>query len=168
MAQKSSAAFDTAPAVADIPTPELRTDWNAFEKADLVPSEIVCQSYWPAQQHDMSCHTRLRADASNILNHINPEHGSGGGFIIKLRKARTKDKPEVVGFWNALREAGVEILDIRCDHCRGEIKNLTAQALLAEFKPHKGAHKSRTPQGAFRMTLSLGLPTPAEDEEAFD
>ena len=142
---------------------EVLTDWSVFEKAGLVPDEIQCVAYKPHHPQDMSCHTKLTLFAKNLVAHANPEHGSDGGFTIRLRRARVNDKPELLNFWRDVREAGLEIVDFRCDHCKKEVR-LHPKSILAEFKPHKGTSRSSVMRGFFNFTLSVGMPAAQEDD----
>src|SRR5690349_21137271 len=63
------------------------TNWAAFDKARLVPSEIVCQGYYPVHPHDASCHSRIKLSAESMIPHITGEHGNryGTGFKFSLK-----------------------------------------------------------------------------------
>src|SRR6185295_15357663 len=81
------------------------TPWENLTEGNIVPVRLTCQDYQPVHRVDMSCHTNLAIKGASVVNHLQPEHGSGGGFLVQLRN-RPGIKSE---FWQELNEAGVEL-----------------------------------------------------------
>ena len=131
------------------PVKQSSTNWAAFEKAGLVPTEIMCQGYQPIHRADMSCHTRLTLKAANMLGHLANDHG--GGFKITVKRTEGKAWPG----WKELREAGIDCFDLRCDVC-DSVLQFQPNHLLAHIKPHSGKNRRIQSNGTFWLTLSGG------------
>jgi hypothetical protein len=144
-----------------IETPESKclTKWEAFEEAGLVPAQIRCQDYHPAQQVDQSCHSNCLLEAQSVVGHMNPDHSPGGGFMFVLRRGEKNAK-----IWKDLKAAGVEMHDFRCEVCDKEVP-LVARRILKHLEAHSG--KSRSPKvgGMFLATLKFDPPMEGDDEE---
>ena len=138
------------------------TDWEIFEKANLVPIRITCQDYQPIQQADTSCHTNLALTGANVLSHMVPDHGSGGGFTFHLRQREGAKNP----IWKELKNAKVELHDFRCDVC-DEVLPLAGRRIVKHLQPHAGKSRSPRPGGAFHMTLKFDSLDQNYEEEAF-
>ena len=143
----------------DAPTRKTTTNWGAFEKAKLVPKEVICDGYRPYHRVDLSCHTRLQPDAKVLGAHVKAEHG--GGFVFTLRKADA-----VWPGWRKFEEAGLESRDFRCDVC-DEVIPFHPGHILKHMKPHSGKSKRIIPGGRYNLTLGFGLGDPTA-EEAFE
>jgi len=143
----------TDDAIVSETTPKTITNWKVFNQAMVVPTQIVCQDYWPAQTADTSCHTKLRLLAPNIARHMDPAHESGGGFQFVLRQ--TDGKPW--SGWTDLEALGAEIHDFRCDICNAEIQ-LTPRAILRHMRPHNGKTRKIVDTKTFNMTLRFSPP----------
>lgn len=138
------------------PTVTCMTDWEAFEKAGLVPEEIVCEGYKPTHAADISCHSKLVPTLENIKNHLAGDHG--GGFVFKLRKTDGKAWPG----WKALRDEGLELHDFRCDVCDARELRVNPRFLIAHMRPHAGKVRRPMPGGRFLMTLGSD-PLPSDE-----
>lgn len=123
------------------------TNWGVFKEAGLVPVKIVCDGYYPIHRANLGCHSKLQLTAEAMINHLDQDHG--GGFQITLK--RTDGKPW--DGWDKLQEAGIEIVDFRCDVC-DEVLRLNPMIILRHFAPHSG--KTRRPRqgGTFNLTIS--------------
>jgi hypothetical protein len=146
------------------PTKPSDSNWSAFDKAKLVPSEIVCQGYYPVHPHDASCHSRLKLSAESMMPHVEGEHGNkyGVGFRFSLRQSDGK----VWKGFDDLHKKGVEITDIRCDVC-DEVMRLQSQVILKHMKPHSGKTRRTRTGGIFWMTLSTTKVEPLDEENSF-
>lgn len=141
------------PKTESLETPSTMTKWEVFDQAMIVPTQIMCQDYWPTHRTDGSCHTKLRLEADSILRHMNPQHESGGGFQLIFRQTDGKQWPG----WQALKAAGAEIHDFRCDICDAEIQ-LTPRAILRHMRPHNGKSRKITDTKTFNLTVRFGPP----------
>ena len=135
------------------------TPWENLTEGSIVPIRITCQDYQPVHRVDMSCHTNLPIKAESILNHMVPDHGSGGGFLFQLRN-RPGQKSDL---WAALSEAGVELHDLRCDVCDEQLP-LTPRRLVRHIAAHAGKFRSARAGGGFWMTLKFDPPDSDLDE----
>ena len=140
-------------------TPTSITNWAAFEKAALNPTEIVCVGHKPFHAHDSGCHSRVIPKPENIAFHIAGEHG--GGFDFSLVPAQGK----VWNGWDALAKMQLEIQDLTCGICNHPVRVHT-QALLNHMKTHLNGNRKRVPGGLFRITIGTNIPEKlAEDDE---
>jgi hypothetical protein len=135
------------------------TPWENFDEGAIVPIRVTCQDYQPVHRVDMSCHTNLPIKVESITNHMNPEHGSGGGFLFQLRH-RPGQKSEL---WKALAEAGVECHDFRCDVCDEQLP-LNPRRVIRHIAAHAGKFRSARAGGGFWATLKFDSPESDEDQ----
>lgn len=156
---KLSAAVAESPATEALPLPvATASKWDAFTKACVAPVDIVCQAYPPVHRSDGSCHTRLRHTAEALLRHIEPDHGSGGGLLFRLRPA---DKPW--GGWAKFGAAALEIADFRCEVC-DEIVPIHPSHIQKHMKSHSGKTRRVRAGGEFNFTLTTFRVEPTADE----
>jgi len=136
--------------------------WGVFEKAKLLPTEILCQAYKPYHAHDESCHTRVLLAGDQIVRHVQAEHG--GGFKIKFKRTEGKAWPG----WKALAESGLEIHDFRCEVCDNVVP-LTVQNILNHLKPHKGKFRNAGAlAGTLNFTFRFEAPVEAEETDEYE
>ena len=140
------------------PVKQATTNWAAFERAGLVPKEIVCQGYLPIHRADMSCHTRLVPKAENLISHTQNDHG--GGFRVTVKRTEGK----AWAGWEELKKLGADCFDLRCDVCDAVLQ-FQPNHLLAHMKAHQGKNRRIQPGGVFWITLSL---TSSPKVEGFD
>ena len=132
------------------------TDWNAFVKAKLIPTTIVCDVIYlhPA---DESCKTRLRLTADSLKTHY--ESGHGGGFQVKVKQGEGKSWPG----WKELEEAGYEVVNLKCEVCDHRVQ-VSARDILNHLRPHQG--KFRGAYQNYRDTFFLQIQnTPVQDDD---
>lgn len=141
------------------PESKCLTKWEAFADAGLAPQTIICQDYFPAQLADTSCHTRLLLRPESVVGHMNPEHGSGGGFSFHLRRSEKRSP-----FWEGLKALGVELHDFRCDVCDAELP-LVPRKILKHMDSHSGKMRIARQGGTFLMTLRFDEPEGRDDDE---
>jgi hypothetical protein len=134
------------------------TNWAIFDKAGLVPSEIVCQGYFPVHRSDIACHSRLPLQAGNIESHVLAEHG--GGFRFTLRKSDGKGWSG----WKEFAEKKLELHDFRCDICDKEMP-MNVRAILKHMEPHSGKSRRPQPGGKYMLTFSFDRPIENVDDE---
>lgn len=135
-----------------------KTNWSVFKEAGLVPTEIVCEGYYPVHRFNNGCHTKLGLTAEAMIAHLDADHG--GGFQITLKRSDGK----MWDGWDKLSEAGIEVTDFRCDVC-DEVLRLNPTIILRHFAPHTG--KSRRPRlgGTFNITISRSVNPDYIDEQ---
>lgn len=109
------------------------TNWRVFEDAGYIPVRIRCDGFKSTHPSDLSCHTNFAPSTENILRHMDPLHG-GGWFRIKFRISDGKKSP----IWRELEEAGVELQDFHCPHCRADIA-VSPRRILYHLQNHPGA-----------------------------
>jgi len=148
--------------VKDVKVDSSQTDWSVFERANLVPLRVSCQDYQPIHPSDGSCHTNLQLTGENITRHMEPEHGSGGGFTFHLRQREGAKNP----LWKELTERKVELHDFRCDVC-DEILPLAGRRIVKHLSPHAGKSRSVRQGGAFHLTLRFDRPDQDVEDEQF-
>ena len=154
------------------------TAWTAFEKAGLFPVEVWCEGYQPCHPRNNGCHTRLQVRRKNeetgkwedysepMIQHVKNEHGVreyGTGFKVKFR--RTEGKPWAG--WAQLKDAGLEIQDFRCDHCKAQVAVRPAD-ILWHMNPHAGALRKSVVGQWFWMSLNFDRPAITEEDEFAD
>lgn len=118
---------------ASVPVRKTLTNWGVFRDAGLVPVRIRCEGYLGSHPADLSCHSNLLLTGSSVLSHMAPDH-SGGWFKIKFRVSDGK----VSELWQELEDAGVEIADLYCSHCRQGV-SMTPRAMIKHLQNHAGA-----------------------------
>lgn len=132
------------------------TNWMAFAKANLAPTEIVCQAYSPVHPADVSCHTRILLTADAIRTHtIDREHG--GGFKMSLAQS-SKEHP----IWAGLVASGLECWDLRCDVCDGSIP-FHPQQIAKHMKAHMSKNRRMQSTKTVHFTVSTSVPAPSDD-----
>jgi hypothetical protein len=133
------------------------TKWDAFDRAHLVPVTITCDGYHPVHYVNNGCHSKTVLSAEAIINHMRADHGNG--FQIQLRVTDGKGWPG----WKALKDAGIEIVDLRCDVCDKTLP-LHPQHLLGCMRAHAGKTKRARQGGLYNLTLSFNKPIAAEED----
>lgn len=143
---------------ASTPSRKTFTNWQAFSKAGLVPSELTCQGYYsPYHPMDQSCHSRLPFKVENILGHIEKDHG--GGFTLDL-----VESAKTTTLWTDLEQNDLELHEIRCDVCDQSVP-VNPQHILKHMKAHQGRSSRRLPGGRFLVTIRPGRPMTDSEEE---
>ena len=134
------------------------TNWSAFTKALVAPSEITCQGYQPMQRVDMACHTRLRFNPQTLIDHVRADHG--GGFRFKLKETQ-KPWPG----WAEFEKLGVEAHDFRCEVC-DKVIPFHPNHIKNHMRPHAGKVRRvfSDHHSIFNFTLGLDPPTPSDEE----
>lgn len=132
------------------------TNWSVFEEGGFIPIRIKCETYKGGQPSDQVCHTAFPPTAENVIRHMLPEHGIGS-FRIKFRITDGKKST----LWKELEEAGVEIQEFICPHCREEV-SMTPRRIVYHLQNHPGATRVNfDPQV---LAMSLGYQTPELEE----
>jgi hypothetical protein len=90
---------------------------------------------------------------------MDPVHG-GGWFYFKLRQTDAKGKNPI---WRELEEAGVEIQQLYCPHCR-HLVSMTPRDLQFHLRPHPGALRVNIYPQQLCMTLGYNNPEALEGE----
>src|ERR1700734_1567878 len=125
----------TASAVAEeTPKKKVYTNWDAFNKSNLIPSTIVCDVIH-GHPADESCKTRLALKGVSFLQHYRMGHG--GGFQVILRSIPGKKWPG----WAELETAGMEATTLRCEVCDREVQ-VSPRDILNHLRPHQGKWKN--------------------------
>lgn len=136
------------------------TVWAAFAKANLAPTEIVCQAYHPVHPSDTSCHTRLVCQGTSIATHaFEREHG--GGFSMTLATC-AKEHP----IWKQLTGLNIDLVDLRCDVCDQQIQPDPKQ-ILKHLKPHIGKNRRTLATKKVWFTVQTAV-LPPEDQVLVD
>jgi hypothetical protein len=138
------------------------TNWRVFEQGGLVPVRFRCEGYLGSHPNDMSCHTNLGISAENVLRHMNPDHG-GGWFRVQFRLSDGKVSP----IWRELEEAGVEIQEFYCPHCR-QLVAMNPRTIIKHIQPHQGATRINPTPQCLCMTLSTQKPDVDEFDELYE
>lgn len=137
--------------------PKTLTNWRAFEKAGLAPSQIVCQGYKPVHRVDSGCHSRVLLNAAALFAHaVTNDHG--GGFQMLVRET-SRPWPG----WAELERLGLECSDLRCEICDVKVP-FHPNHIKTHLKPHSGKSRRIKPGRVFNMTIGVVRPTPDEDE----
>jgi hypothetical protein len=137
------------------------TNWRVFEEGGFVPVKIRCDGYLGSHPADLSCHTSFPPTAENVARHMDPAHG-GGWFRIKFR---ISDKPSL--FWRSLEEAGVELADFYCPHCRENI-TVSPRRIEHHLKNHPGANRVNLDPQTLAMTLTTDRPNLDELDDLYE
>lgn len=138
------------------------TNWKVFQDAGLIPVRVKCEGYAGHHPADMSCHSCLIPDVQHVLAHMQPEH-SGGWFRIKFRMSDGKVSP----LWKDLEEAGVEIQDFACPHCRAQVQ-MTPRAIIRHLQNHAGANRVNLDPQTLCLTLGFNRPDDEYGSEMYD
>ena len=136
------------------------TPWQNFVNSNIVPVRIKCQDYQPVMMQDSSCHTNLPLKAESMIGHMQPEHGTGGGFLLQLRHRPGQKWPG----WQTLLDAKVELHDFRCDVCDAQL-DLAPRKVIKHLQAHAGKSRQARPGGAFAMTLRFNHPDRDDEDE---
>ncbi len=138
------------------------TDWSVFEKGGLVPVRIRCEGYMGSHPSDLSCHSNLLLTGEAVLNHMQPDH-SGGWFKFKFRISDGKVSP----IWGKLADAGVEISDLYCSHCRTQVA-MTPRNIIKHLQPHAGATRINPDPQSLCFSLTTNKADLDEYDELYD
>lgn len=141
----------------DVPKKKLYTNWKAFEQAELSVKNIRCDGAGPLHMYNLGCHTNIIPKATNIGQHVDAGHG--GGFAFTLGNDG-KTSP----LWDELRNAGLEIREVRCDHCDADVRLHPKKLQDHGFKQHFGKKSKSKPEGIFHITLSREAPLQLDDD----
>lgn len=125
------------------------TNWRLFEEAGFIPVRVRCQGYLGSHPADLSCHSNLKIDGENVVRHMDPNHG-GGWFHFKFRISDGKVSP----LWRELEDAGVEIQDFYCPHCRSAV-GMSPRSIIKHLQPHAGANRINMEPQTLAMTLGF-------------
>lgn len=153
-------AEEDLPVIAPTPTAPSRkthTNWDAFIKAKIVPTTIICDviHMHPA---DEACKTRLPLKAEMFIRHTD-DLGHGGGFQVKVKQGDGKPWPG----WKELEAAGYEVANLKCEVCDHKVQ-VSARDILNHLRPHQG--KFRGAYQNYRDTFFLQLQsTPVQDDD---
>ena len=159
MPTKNASAVAEVPPATDVATRKTYTRWDAFEKARVVPTTIICDviRLHPA---DEACKTRLALEAKNLISHA-VELGHGGGFQVKVKQTEGKSWPG----WSQLAEAGMEIVQLKCEVCDKQVQ-ISPRDIANHLRPHQG--KFRGAYQNYRDTFFLQIqntPVVGNDDE---
>lgn len=138
------------------------TNWRVFEEGGFVPVRIRCEGYMGSHPSDLSCHSNLLLTGSAVLSHMQPEH-SGGWFKFKFRISDGKVSP----VWRELEEAGVEISDLYCSHCRTQVA-MTPRNIVKHLQPHAGATRINPDPQSLCFSLTMNKADLDEYDELYD
>lgn len=139
------------------------TDWRLLEKAGFVPAQIKCEGYKGSHPSDLSCHSNLIPVAGNVVSHMNPKHG-GGWFHVKFRLTDGKKSP----FWRELEDAGVELQELWCPHCREHVPLQPRRMMQHINANHLGATRVNMHPQTLCMSLSFRRPEEGEFEGLYE
>lgn len=137
------------------------TNWRILEDGGFVPVMLKCDGYKGSHPADLSCHTNLPVTAQTVVSHMNPDH-SGGWFKIKFRLTEGKKST----FWRELEEAGVELQELFCLHCREQI-DLMPRRIIQHLNAHNGANRINMEPQTLGLTLSFQKPELEEMESLY-
>lgn len=141
--------------------PKTYTNWEAFAKAKVMPSNLVCDviHMHPA---DEACKTRLPLEAKNMIRHF--ELGHGGGFQVKMKDNNGREWPG----WKELADAGYEIVRMKCEVCDRQVQ-VSARDISNHRRPHQG--KFRGAYQNFRDTFFIQIqntPVFGDDDDSYE
>lgn len=137
------------------------TNWRVLYEGGFVPVMIKCENYKGGQPSDLACHTRFVPTSANVIRHLDPTHG-GGWFKMRIRISDSKkDK-----IWLELEEAGVEIQDFHCPHCRQDVM-MTPRNILHHLQNHPGATRVNFEPQTLAFTLSYNRPDVDEGDSLY-
>lgn len=117
------------------PKRKTMTNWKVFTDAGFIPARVKCEGYKSSHPSDLTCHTAFPPTAENVVRHADPGHG-GGWFRIKFRVSDVKRSP----LWEGLEEAGLELKDFYCPHCRESVP-VSPRRILYHLNNHPGANR---------------------------
>jgi hypothetical protein len=137
------------------------TNWNVLYEGGFIPVTVKCDTYKGGQPSEHACKTRFVPNSENIIRHMDPLHG-GGWFKMRLRISDSK-KAEI---WKELEDAGVEIQEFHCPHCRQEVM-MTPRNILHHLQNHPGATRHNFEPQTLAFTLSFDKPEQGEEESLF-
>lgn len=128
------------------------TKWSVFEEAGFIPIQVKCDGYENFHDSSLSCKTSVVPSSKNIIGHMDPDHG-GGWFKIKLGRSDVKKSP----IWKELADAGVEIQDFKCPHCRQQVE-VSPRRISYHLGMHPGATRVNLQPQVLCFTLSFQKP----------
>jgi len=146
------------------------TNWRALAESGLKPTYIKCNGYFPTHKYDNGCHTLLPLSPELMARHMDGEHG--GGFFMSFREnyqndpigASTIRTGRLWDGWEKFEQLGVELREMRCAHCDGDIK-VNSRSILKHIKNHPGKSSKDRLWGDFWITITRNIePDPDEDE----
>lgn len=165
MAELTKTVSKTKESEVEVPVETKRktvTNWRVFEEGGLVPVRIRCEGYMGSHPSDLSCHSNLLLTGEAVLSHMQPDH-SGGWFKFKFRISDGKVSP----VWRALEDAGVEISDLYCSHCRTQVA-MTPRNIIKHLQPHAGATRINPDPQSLCMSLTTNRADLDEYDELYD
>lgn len=137
------------------------TNWGVFTDAGFIPAMVMCDGYRGNHPSDMTCHSKLHPSAENVQRHMDPAHG-GGWFKMRLRISEGTASP----MWAALQEAGVEIQELYCPHCRQDVP-VVARRIIQHLQQHQGANRVNMLPQTLCFTLSYNRPDQEDTESLY-
>lgn len=126
-----------------------QTNWRVLTEGGFIPVQVKCDGYLSSHPADQTCHTNIIPSAENVLRHADPAHGVGA-FKIKFRISDSKKSP----LWRALEEAGVELQNFYCPHCRESVP-MQPRRIIYHLNPHPGANRVNLNPQTLCMTLGF-------------
>lgn len=137
------------------------TNWRVLEQGGFIPARMKCEAYRAPYPADQSCHTNINPTIKDVLRHMDPNHG-GGWFKLRLRISDSKEHP----LWRELENAGVEIQEFWCPHCRKDV-SMTPRQIQYHLQNHPGALRNNFEPQTLCMWLTFNRPDEAESEELY-
>jgi hypothetical protein len=142
-----------------LPAKKTYTNWDAFNKARIVPTTIICDVIH-AHPADEACKSRLPLTAAQLIRHTT-EQGHGGGFQIKVKQVDSGARPWAG--WKDLETAGYEVTSLKCEVCDQRVQ-VSARDINNHLRPHRG--KFRGAYQNYRDTFFLQIQaTPVQDDD---
>ncbi len=159
MPVKTPPAVEPSPALQEVTSKKTYTNWDAFAKAKVVPTTIICDiiAQHPA---DEACKTRMTLAASNMIRHF--EIGHGGGFQVKVKQTDGKPWPG----WKELEDAGYEIVNMKCEVCDRKVQ-VSARDILNHLRAHQGKFRGAYQNYKDTFFIQIQNQPPAEDYDEF-
>lgn len=134
------------------------TDYEVFDKLNIIPTKVVCEAYREGHPHDFSCHTAIVPNAQGIEAHRAADHG--GGFRVFTKRLNGKRHP----LWRELQASGLEIGEMRCEWCSGVV-DLTPNSINPHYQIHKGKNRRAGRGGEWCITFRRNIPLGEFDGE---
>lgn len=144
------------------PTPvervrKTQTDWSVFEDLRIAPGRVKCDGYLSHHPADISCHANILPTAKDLIRHFHGGRDQGEGWLkIKFRRTDS-DTPHKL--WKELEDAGVEIHQLHCPHCRQNVP-LVGREIMYHLQNHPGANRVNLDPQVLCFTLGIGMPQP--------
>jgi hypothetical protein len=142
------------------PTPRKTfTNWDAFVKAKIIPTTIICDviHMHPA---DEACKTRMPLEAKNMIRHF--EIGHGGGFQVKVKQSDGRPWPG----WKDLENAGYEIVNMKCEVCDRKVQ-VSPRDILNHLRTHQGKFRGAFQNYKDTFFIQIQSQPPVEDYDEF-